>query len=205
MPATSQAQGSPKLSLTKLDSHYYYLVAVVSLSAVISLVMTILVIRPLMGGLIHDVGEIGNKRTELAQLQKKVTGMRQLKTNYASLGDTNTRKILVAMPSDSDQSHLLAVLETVARNSGVTLNSVASAAASTGTQAAVGTTSVPGGASVQPVAVAVQGSYAAILAFIANVEKAPRLMDVTTVAFGGSGALLAQININAYYHPEGKK
>lgn len=209
MPGRSPSpKAKPKkrgLQLPEFDHRYNYAVTVAAIAVVGSLVLGVFVLRPLATSTIHNTQELNNKRIEMGELKKKIGDLRELKSNWDELGETDRAKILVAMPTDSDGPHLLAVLEAVGAQNGVQVMTVLpgeTAVAPDGSTQSSVSTETTGPAPSVPVAVTVRGSYGSVLNFLKGVEQAPRLMDVTGVTFSGLGdPLQATVSLKAYYQP----
>jgi Tfp pilus assembly protein PilO len=170
-------------------------------------VLAIVVVKPLVSKLVSDTKDLNNKRIESSDLKTKIGDLKTLKVNYDKLGESNRSKILVALPTDGDAGHLLAVIEMVGAQTGSQVVSVMPSGAGTAASSSqTGATSDTAASSSQSYAVkiVVRGDYASALEFIVALEKAPRIMDVTSVSFSGtSNPLETSISVNAYYQSAG--
>lgn len=194
------------LQLPEFDHRYNYAVAVAAIAVIGGLVLGVFVLRPLVTSTIHNTQALNNKRIESGELKKKIGSLRELKSNWDELGETDRAKILVAMPTDSDGPHLLAVLEAVGAQNGVQVMTVLPGETAVrpdgSTQSSAPTSEETGPAQSVPVAVSVRGSYGSVLNFLKGLEQAPRLMDVKGVTFSGLGnPLQATVSLKAYYQP----
>jgi Tfp pilus assembly protein PilO len=191
----------------RIDPHYRYAASVIAVGVVGSLVLAIVVVKPLVSKLVSDTKDLNNKRIESSDLKTKIGDLKTLKVNYDKLGESNRSKILVALPTDGDAGHLLAVIEMVGAQTGSQVVSVMPSGAGTAASSSqTGATSDTAASSSQSYAVkiVVRGDYASALEFIVALEKAPRIMDVTSVSFSGtSNPLETSISVNAYYQSAG--
>jgi Tfp pilus assembly protein PilO len=192
-----------------VDPRFYFAIAVGSGAFVAVLILSIFVIRPLIDKSLNTAKDLKYRTEEASQLTTKLSNLKTLKENFLALPTDAEGKILVAMPTDPDEPHLTSLLSTVAGESGVQLKSIsyqvststATAQASTSSGTAV-TPSV--NAQNLPVTLAIEGPYANIVSFITNIEKAPRIIDVTSMNISGTSPdLSANLDVSAYYSPAG--
>ncbi|GEO24613.1 hypothetical protein AAC03nite_03980 [Alicyclobacillus acidoterrestris] len=158
-------------------------------------------------------------RGEVANLQQSITN-RASNTHISSPSSSNAvapqsgavaKSVL--LPSDADESGLLATFAKVAAATGVKVVSIASASAATlpgqstttTNASAANQTGTTGDGQVLPnisLQLVVQGSSAQVEAFLQGLHDAPRLLDVTTVDLQPqNGHTQADINLLAYYAP----
>ena len=184
----------------KLDTRYRYVLAVGGIGGVVVLLLLLLAVRPLAGRFLADSRSVSEKSAQVALLDQKIQDLGVLQGNYARLGESDRNKVLVALPPDTDVSHLLAVVDIVATRTSVRVASVTPGDAAGGQES---TSKVA--AAALPFSVVVQGGYAQILAFMAALERAPRLIDISSVAFTGFDPISATVSGQAYYQPGEKK
>lgn len=170
---------------TSINTAYIILSGVVIIAAVAVFV----VLRPLVQEVQTLRGEI--QQNELV-LQDKEEFLRTIDRKLAALQtqQDQEKRLQVVLPTEERIEDTLRVLHDAAARTGVTLKTVANDSASAQTvinskKARGETVSIP--SSVVPLLVNVKyvGTYQQIRAFITEVQKSPRLMDIQRLEMSG--------------------
>jgi hypothetical protein len=192
---------------------------------IVLLLITLLVVggaglvgKTLFTGIVRDTKVLDAKSKANKQLDKNLEAAPKLVENYNALSD---RRDLIAnaLPNTSDFPGLIALLENMSGQIGVTLKSVspslsataaapapagaAGATTTTGTAATASTatgTIEPPAAQPYSVSVAFDGNYTSLQQLLKSIELSARPMRVTSVQMSGSGSSLsAEVEITTYY------
>lgn len=132
-------------------------------------------------------------------MEQKQTNIEALKPNYATItapganGKSDADLILIAMPIDEAYDSLIAMLENMAQQSGVGIQSIAKAADTAGT------------ANSYNVSLSMSGSYNQILDFLSKTENSARIFDFVSMNIGGATRSGSNVTVSAtfktYYNP----
>ncbi|EPZ44135.1 MULTISPECIES: hypothetical protein [Alicyclobacillus] len=195
----------------KLTPRETKLVIAVFLLALIAL-LYLFWFRPQWDKLLSLRGEVANLQQSIANRASSTHASSSPSPNTVA-PQSGTGAKSITLPSDADESGLLATFAKVAAETGVRVVSIAAASAANSTDESTTTTNASsanqtgttGGGQVLPnisLQLAVQGSSAQVEAFLEGLHDAPRLLDVTTVNLQPqNGHTQADINLLAYYAP----
>lgn len=132
-------------------------------------------------------------------MEKKQTNIDALKPNYATIttpganGKSDADLILIAMPVNEAYDSLIAMLENMAQQSGVGLQSIAKAVDSTGT------------ANSYNVSLSMTGNFNQILDFLSKTENSARVFDFVSMSIGGATRSSSNVTVSAtfktYFNP----
>jgi hypothetical protein len=184
---------------------------VILLVTLIALGVTGVAVKMLATSIIRDAKVLSAKNKANDQLEKNLESAPKLVDNAKNLGSTN-ELIADALPNTSDFPGLMALMENLSAESGVTLKSInpSSAAGTVASPASGGavpaaTAAVPNSGDVPTpqtfaFSAAFDGTYASFQRLIANLEASARPVKVTSVQLSGSGnSLSVQLEGTTYY------
>lgn len=144
-----------------------------------------------------------NKAQDLyiSALKTKQQNLEKLKPNYEKItakgsnGLSDADLILQAMPSDKGFDSLIAMIEKIGAESGVTVNSISQGKDKKGGSGISGVITYP-------VDVDLEGDYKGILEFLTKTEKSARVMNFASMKLSGdigSNKNSAKVTMNVYY------
>jgi Tfp pilus assembly protein PilO len=154
---------------------------------------------------------ISSAQTQLASLQEENRKLSEVLSSIKTI-ESNLELLQTAIPTADDVPTLMTQLENLGKSSGVTVQHL-------GFGSGVKESAPPGGeAGTEAVkkeryqkvslTVVVTGTYAALEAFLKNLEQTSRVINVTTLRFSpsqegesGEAKLSATLGVSAYYLP----
>ncbi|MDD3481161.1 MAG: type 4a pilus biogenesis protein PilO [Patescibacteria group bacterium] len=174
---------------------YKYPLAVIGGATLIAVLVIFLFGKPLFESMQQTSKELTERRDVLAKLEVKLDNLKSLQSREEELKRDN-EVVLAALPESKDVSRLFVQFESLARESGLTIDSVSEAGAGNATS----TTTVSGG--ISPVSYQVSGNaknYSALKKTLTNMEDALRLLSISSInANLSSGSLSTDFTINTY-------
>ncbi|MDB5179068.1 MAG: hypothetical protein JWN01_1011 [Patescibacteria group bacterium] len=183
---------------------------------IVILLITLLVLgvtgvgaKMLIGSIVRDGKVLTAKNKASTQLEKNLVAAPKLVENFKALGTMNAL-IADSLPTEPDFPGLIAMMENLSAESGITLKSIApSSGAAVATTVPVAGGAAPVAASTRGVAptpqtssfnAAFDGTFASFQRLIANLEASARPVKVTSLQLSGSGGSLAvQFEGTTYY------
>lgn len=124
---------------------------------------------------------------DISSASTKLDSLKKAQTTLTQLGDIPTQ-LSVSVPADKDMPNLITELEAVAAKYKIVLPTItvtdggAASAASAATTAAPTTTSSTAAGSIVDIGLSAPGSFENIQAFIADLEKDIRFMNIKSVS-----------------------
>jgi len=105
---------------------YKYTVAVIGGAVLITIVLAFAVGKPLFDSTQKTAADLEEKKIVLQKLQEKLSNLKNLQSREEELKAEN-EKVLAALPEDKDVARLFVQFEKIAKESGVTVESVSEA------------------------------------------------------------------------------
>ncbi|MEX2145030.1 MAG: hypothetical protein WD712_01495 [Candidatus Spechtbacterales bacterium] len=136
---------------------------------------------------------VGKQRDDLAVLRQTEISIRDNVDFYSGLDPEYVQLIELAVPSNPDKVNITNILDTVAAQNGMVVNSISAAS-----QAGKSATTF----SVVQMDMQLQGSYASFQEFVKSAEKILRIFDITKMAIttgGEDGIPIFNISGKVYY------
>lgn len=121
---------------TNSIEEYKLPVVLVGGAVIISLLLVLLLGRPLWKGMQAKRTEVKSKREVLAVLEEKLENLKKLESRKEELKEKNS-KVLAALPTDKDVARLFVQFESVAAQSGVSVKQVTESSEAEGEQGSV--------------------------------------------------------------------
>ncbi|MBW3538210.1 type 4a pilus biogenesis protein PilO [Candidatus Parcubacteria bacterium] len=197
---------------SNLSNNHFILVMV--LVSLVTVVLSVVIGRSLVSGILLNNKVIAKKVTADNQLKDNLAAVEQLRQEYDQLGGRR-RLILESLPVKRDVPGLASTLELIAGTSGLKLKSITPVEAAADTApappAADGNAAAPAPAAStgedQPtpyqVALSVEGNYTSLVNFLRNLELSARPVRVTALtATGNSASMSADLQLSSYWQAE---
>lgn len=166
---------------TSLNTPYLVLTGVV----VVAIAFLFVVLQPLMDSIATVKDTIRNDKVSLQEKQDFLKSLDLKMTQLRSQPDIE-RQLAAVVPETQRSQDIVRIIDQYAKEAGVTIAAVSNASSQTKAQAnakkARGDLNlVPEGLQVATFQVSVTGNYQQVRAFIAGLEKSPRIIDVTRI------------------------
>ena len=158
-------------------------------------VLGFFVIKPFYNRASERKAQVEKIKQDMAALEQLEEDTELLRKNYDQVKEQRN-EILSLLPAKTEEERLLAVMSSIASNSGVVLTAFAPDA----NVASVGNiTSL----SIYPATFTVAGNYSNITNFLTKMEDGARFVDIQGANLVGGGnqgsALSTRLTVNAYY------
>ncbi|QQR52984.1 hypothetical protein IPG36_02670 [bacterium] len=160
-----------------------------------------------------DQKVVSAKDEAATTLKQNVANAPSLVAAYSQLGDLQ-RVVSDALPNERDSASMLATVENMGGQSGVTIRSVVPGngmIASGATSPAVTTTTTSSTPALMPApqptkfTVSIEGTFDSTVRFLKAVETSARPMKVTNLQISGNKTLTSQLEITTYYQEKTTK
>lgn len=181
---------------TSSIEEYKLPVILVGGSVIISLLLVLLLGRPLWNGMQQKKIEVKSKREVLAVLEEKLENLKKLESRKEELKEKNA-KVLAALPTNKDVARLFVQFENAATQSGVTVKQVSeSGDAETNQQSSVVNKLVYQVTSTT-------GGYSALKTALSKFETALRLLSISEMDLTSSETqLLGNLKVTTFVRGE---
>lgn len=150
--------------------------------------------------------ETENLREISAQLDELISNRDALTKTINAVSRADLAKIDLALPQGPHSADFLVLLETLAKKNQVILKQVnlsETAGGTGGLPKPGGSVSLPGASAYQelPITLNINGSYDSFKAFLKDLERNLRVIDIQSITFGGSSTNQFELNLRGktYY------
>ena len=179
---------------------------IVTGAIIIAVIIIFIIIRPQLTA-VSDTQDAIAEQTAVLQSREEFLRTIDRKVSELNSQQIHEERLSVMLPAEEQVADALRVIHRAAESSGASISSLVNASGAIQSQANAnrargGASSIP--ATVVPLGFTMEfgGTYQQFRAFITEIERSPRLMDIDTIQLSSSGAeteiLNGQINVVFY-------
>ncbi len=171
---------------------YKYLVLVMGGSIIISILLIVLIGRPLFNSTQETSRELKSKLLTAEKLESKLKNLQNLENKKEELENQN-KTVLAALPKDKDLARLFVQFESIFNEAGATISSVSESGLESTEE---------NQSTIKSIAYQVTGttnSYGSLKNALVKIENALRILSVSSINIAGEGNNLSiTFKINTY-------